>query len=165
MTKSHHIIAYVQPSRLSLWQCLAQDYAARDKLFLLYGSDDRRCFGEYARPGSTLWIFSPQRQPYPPSLVAKLVIGGRDDEGTCRPRPPRTLAASFTNDAGEPFEFLACGDADASRFYGLNQMGNLLPSLGYQDQLKFRGSEWKPEYGRKFLRPRLLVRGAEQLKK
>lgn len=158
MPTSSHIIAYVQPTRLSLWQCLAEEYSVGSKPFLLYGSNDAHCFAKHADAGSTLWVFCPQRQPYPPSLVAKLVIRGRDDDGTCDPRPPRALVARFKN-GKKPFKYLACGDPDKSTFYGLNEVGSILPALDYEDHLEFRGREWRSGYGRKFQRPRLLAGG------
>lgn len=159
MPTSSHIIAYVQPSRLSLWQCLAEEHRVGSKPFLLYGSNDAHCFAKHAHAGSTLWIFCPQRKPYPPSLVARLVICGRDDDDTCQPKPPRALVARFTNGNKEPFKYLACGDPDKSTFYGLNEVGSILPTLDYEDHLEFRGRAWRSGYGRKFQRPRLLAGG------
>lgn len=163
-----HVVAYVQTSKLTDWKRLALHHSRRaGHPVFVYRSDDDRVFARYAKAGAVLWVIEshPSR---PPSLAARLDITGQVHgrleidvvETSGRSTVSPELLRSF--EYGRKLRWYAVGSARRSRFYGLNDISPALLATRLEGGQRWEpgAMRWRSEFGRTFLRPRLVAEGA-----
>lgn len=168
--EAHHIVAYVQRSKITDWKRLMDPGPGKAFPFV-YGSRDSNVFAEYAKEGAVLWVIGATPDDRPPSLVAKLHVIGRVDDpsGKTYGVPPSVLRAFRKERKNKkPFKYIAVGHPKHSRFYGYNNASRALLSLVlkwvYEPRTLSgelpcsRGTcTWKPSYATPLNRPALVV--------
>jgi len=130
-SETHHVVAYVQRSKITDWKRL-MDPGAGQPFPFIYGSRDSNVFAKFVKEGSVLWVFSATPDGRPPSLVARLHVIGRADDvgGETYGVPPGVLRAFRKEINGRRlFDFIAVGHPTESRFYGYNNASKALLSL------------------------------------
>lgn len=146
---SKQAVCYVKREFIADWK---RKVITHPKKAFVYGSRDERVFTELKK-GDVLWIVSPLRGR-PPELVARLNIKVVAPCGDETLQVDESLGRHFKR-----WKHIARGGAGSS-FFGHNNAGPALmqstfinPTSGAQWRLADLSEKWKPEYGRRFIRP------------